>query len=470
MDTNKLLSLQTLEDIKNYIDGNMGAFKVYQIDIPAPLASGRGSDISEYGIQVTRALNECIAIGKLPVIKSKNYYGLIFPDFTIKTLRDITYTKYEFVSPLCIVKSTSGVATRIGVANIYFKFAAHDETGLTYKSDMSGAGQCWWHSTHTTAVLPINNEYKFTPTKDYHPATKKYVDDAVVASAGSGSSFDPTKYLAIDNTTEYTPTSNYHPATKKYVDDNKVSSNEITAILDEYGTKQNLKVGDDLTGKTISYAFPDNIEDNIAEGEQIIISTSTEYGDHHVILVSSNILKYRYIDTEGSPYTQNLCTISNGATGDISYNFRFTIQDIDTSNYLYPYLFFKEDPLLSRIETLETNSAKETSKLTIRLDINGPSDWKVGTDNIEINYTNKDGRFVSEKWYPTDITASGEDKIINIAKGTVFTITSTYNMTNLTKYGECTNVQPLYKNTSSTEVTCFIYKDGKVRFWDGERT
>ena len=269
-------------------------------------------------------------------------------------------------------------------------------------------------------------------------------------------------------TTAYIPTKDYQPATKKYVDDNKVSSNEITAILNEYGTKQNLKVGDDLTGKTISYAFPNNIEDNIAEGEQIIISTSTEDGDHHVILVSSNTLKYRYIDTSGSPYTQNLCTISNGATGDISYNFGFAIQEIDTSNYLYPYLFFKEDPLLSRIETLETNSAKETSKLTIRLDINGPNNWKVGTDNIEINYTNEDGRFISEKWYPTDIMASGEDKIINIAKGTVFTITSTYNMTSLTEYGECTNVQPLYKNTSSTEITCFIYKDGKVRFWDGE--
>lgn len=272
----------------------------------------------------------------------------------------------------------------------------------------------------------------------------------------------------LSRATAYIPTKDYQPATKKYVDDNKVSSNEITAILDEYGTKQNLKVGDDLTGKTISYAFPDNIEDNIAEGEQIIISTSTEDGDHHVILVSSNTLKYRYIDTSGSPYTQNLCTISNGATGDISYNFGFAIQEIDTSNYLYPYLFFKEDPLLSRIETLETNSAKETSKLTIRLDINGPNNWKVGTDNIEINYTNEDGRFISEKWYPTDIMASGEDKIINIAKGTVFTITSTYNMTSLTEYGECTNVQPLYKNTSSTEITCFIYKDGKVRFWDGE--
>lgn len=189
MDTNKLLSLQTLEDIKNYIDGNMGAFKVYQIDIPAPLASGNGSDISVIGIEVARVLNECIVTGKLPVIKSKYYYGLIFPNFTIETLRNVAYTQYEFVSPLCIVKSDSNVATRIGVANIYFKFKAHDETGLTYKSDLSGAGQCWWHSTHTTAVLPLNNEYKYTPKKDYHPATKKYVDDAIAGVVIDGGTF-----------------------------------------------------------------------------------------------------------------------------------------------------------------------------------------------------------------------------------------------------------------------------------------
>ena len=128
---------------------------------------------------------------------------------------------------------------------------------------------------------------------------------------------------------------------------------DITAVIDEYGTKQNIKVGDDLTGKTISYAFPDNIERNIVEGEEIIISTSTERGDHHIILVSSNILKYRYIDTEGSPHTQDLCTITNGATGDLTDIPNFTIEEVNTSHYLYPYLFFKNQPILNRLDELE---------------------------------------------------------------------------------------------------------------------
>lgn len=128
---------------------------------------------------------------------------------------------------------------------------------------------------------------------------------------------------------------------------------DITAVIDEYGTKQNMKVGDDLTGKTVSYAFPDNIESNIVEGEEIIISASTEIGDHHVILVSSNILKYRYIDTEGNPNTRDLCTITNGATGDLTDIPNFTIEEVNTSHYLYPYLFFKNQPILNRLDELE---------------------------------------------------------------------------------------------------------------------
>ena len=42
---------------------------------------------------------------------------------------------------------------------------------------------------------------------------------------------DPNNYLAKDNTTEYTPTANYHPATKKYVDD-KYYHIEKTGQLD----------------------------------------------------------------------------------------------------------------------------------------------------------------------------------------------------------------------------------------------
>ena len=51
---------------------------------------------------------------------------------------------------------------------------------------------------------------------------------------------NPDNYLAKDNTTEYTPTSDYHPVTKKYVDDK-----DNTAKLRLYNGKISLQHGTD---------------------------------------------------------------------------------------------------------------------------------------------------------------------------------------------------------------------------------
>lgn len=99
--------------------------------------------------------------------------------------------------------------------------------------------------------LPTNNTTSYTPTSDYNPATKKYVDDTVAAAgAGGGSSFDPAKYLAIDNTTEYTPTDLYHPATKAYVDSQIAS---IPEPIDAYSKTE-------IDGKLSNYLSKTNTE------------------------------------------------------------------------------------------------------------------------------------------------------------------------------------------------------------------
>lgn len=59
-------------------------------------------------------------------------------------------------------------------------------------------------------VLTKTDTTAYTPTQNYHPATKKYVDDNSVSSS---------EVLTKTNTTSYTPTSDYHPATKKFVED-----------------------------------------------------------------------------------------------------------------------------------------------------------------------------------------------------------------------------------------------------------
>lgn len=82
---------------------------------------------------------------------------------------------------------------------------------------------------YKSEVLTKTNTSEYTPTEDYHPATKKYVDE----NAGIGKD----EVLTKTNTTEYTPTANYHPATKKYVDNKSNLKNADYVICLENNTR-----------------------------------------------------------------------------------------------------------------------------------------------------------------------------------------------------------------------------------------
>lgn len=59
--------------------------------------------------------------------------------------------------------------------------------------------------------------------------TKAEITELLTNTLNSAKSYSDTNFLKKDNTTSYTPTQNYHPATKKYVD-NAISTN-ITQVL-----------------------------------------------------------------------------------------------------------------------------------------------------------------------------------------------------------------------------------------------
>lgn len=126
-------------------------------------------------------------------------------------------------------------------------------TGLTgWNTSMSAYSTLYGLYTMKNYFLQKSNTSEFTPTGDYNPATKKYVDDAIAnAGGGSGGGADLSNYynkeevdakvaplvsatdvLTKTNTTEYTPASAYHPATKQYVDQTVASSGGITEESD----------------------------------------------------------------------------------------------------------------------------------------------------------------------------------------------------------------------------------------------
>lgn len=106
-------------------------------------------------------------------------------------------------------------------------------------------------------VLELDNVNAYEPTKDYHPATKKYVD-TIAGGASWGNIYNniedqedlmmlindrPTKsqVLTRDNTLMYTPTGDYHPATKKYVDETFTKNNKWGQISGDIADQQDLQ-------------------------------------------------------------------------------------------------------------------------------------------------------------------------------------------------------------------------------------
>lgn len=106
-------------------------------------------------------------------------------------------------------------------------------------------------------VLELDNTTPYVPTEDYHPATKQYVDQSRgVAYWGSimNNIEDqedlmqllndrPTKaeVLTLTNTTSFTPTDDYHPATKLYVDQKFNESNQWGLITGDIADQQDLQ-------------------------------------------------------------------------------------------------------------------------------------------------------------------------------------------------------------------------------------
>ena len=131
-----------------------------------------------------------------------------------------------------------------------------------YKGKLDALNQNLSNKASCSSVLMtiVPNE-PFTPKTDYHPATKKYVDDSVASKVdkaeGKGLSTNDftnnykskldalnqnlsnkascsSVLMTIVPNDPFTPTSDYHPATKKYVDDSvSALRTELLALINK---------------------------------------------------------------------------------------------------------------------------------------------------------------------------------------------------------------------------------------------
>lgn len=194
-------------------------------------------------------------------------------------------------------------------------------------------------------LLATNNTAQYTPTADYHPATKKYVDDKV--AEGSGSGVDLSNYLAKDNTTEFTPTADYNPSTKKYVDD-KFSS---VPLIDSYTKTQvdtklaNYLAKDNLTEYTptsdyhpATKKFVETVVSSIdMSGYYNKTDIDTKFSDYYN-KNSIDVKLYNYIsktNTTAFTPTENYHPATKKYVDDKSATVNDQIEEADSIKYLY---------------------------------------------------------------------------------------------------------------------------------------
>lgn len=246
---NELVDKQLVAGDGIELDGNViksvSDVPIYRIKVNAYLANDRFISIDEQDVlKIEDKINKAYKSGLNSIgfiVSSKNndeQYLLINSSSDIQS-KPSTYWLYS-------IESVHNRYSTIGQNQPYMLLTIQLSIGLSWTGDtckVTSANIC----KAPLSLLATNNTAQYTPTANYHPATKKYVDDKV--AEGSGSGVDLSNYLAKDNTTEFTPTADYNPSTKKYVDD-KFSS---VPLIDSY-TKT------EVDGKLSNYLSKTNTE------------------------------------------------------------------------------------------------------------------------------------------------------------------------------------------------------------------
>lgn len=259
--------------------------------------------------------------------------------------------KSEFTDAYCITYvyvSTNAITVKfIYDDKLYKCVSAPASSGDTWSMTVTSVHIGGSSGGVTADQVPTKtNTTAYTPTQNYHPATKKYVDDNSVSAS---------EVLTKTNTNSYTPTSDYHPATKKYIDD----------------LIQDIKPSEPSITTDLSIPVFDSLDDAYAAKEEVLekrifIIKELQYDnepflDPDIYTTINNVLFLpKRID-----YSNDYLFTFNVTRGYISCDFIYDIQNntLSTSSYFinshedFDYNFIagvSESPVLSRPTELTT--------------------------------------------------------------------------------------------------------------------
>lgn len=178
----------------------------YSLDLGMAYANLRLSNSYSH-TYILNFINDYIKYGKEKIYKIKSGF---LTNFTISNTGN--YRKLTL---------TFSVDTSNG-ENVYIKSSCYSEGEIKLKQ------------TSSTVIVYVNSEeYEAGQVQNVYSDTYMNKDDVYITRKGQIQSFyEPQNILSINNTKSYTPSNDYNPASKKYVDD-KVSTEigNINTIL-----------------------------------------------------------------------------------------------------------------------------------------------------------------------------------------------------------------------------------------------
>lgn len=185
-------------------------------------------DLSNYS--TTQEMMNAIEAACLQTLNSANNYtdthNITFKPFPNSF--DTTHTTATFLQSIVSANLSVGMAY-LGQVSL-----SDMPNGVTTQAEVEvyiypqNVAYCVMRSAE---IPPYTWEVNSYENRGWEPVGKAYADGVASSAETNAKSYADNNFLKKNNTTAYTPSANYHPATKKYVDD--AISTSVTSVLNE---------------------------------------------------------------------------------------------------------------------------------------------------------------------------------------------------------------------------------------------
>lgn len=193
-------TIETTDGKKEIATSDMIEYKTFPIHLSQTISQQQNNYSSpSTDSELAKIINQCRTEKVLPILmdvtNGTNFPGKFIPTFTLEDITNLPEVDGErnfafLCSGMVMHQNTlKKIPTRIGQVKVSIKLISD---GTSYKNRESYQTQVY--ISDLVPILRTSNNTEYTPTDDYNPATKKYVDDSVssIQEGQDGATFTPS--------------------------------------------------------------------------------------------------------------------------------------------------------------------------------------------------------------------------------------------------------------------------------------